>query len=89
MKRKLLRWVLKLSGDSWQSALGNVYVPVLHRICTYLVSNLLVRWELVQGRLQQVWRQDHFGFGTASGPCCKLIVVGVNPAAASDAVKRL
>ena len=35
------------------------------------------RWELVQGRLQQVWRQDHFGFGTTSGPCCKLVIVGV------------
>jgi len=35
------------------------------------------RWELVQGWLQQVWRQDHFGFGTTSGPCCKLVIVGV------------
>jgi len=47
LKRKLCRWVLKLSAGSWQMSIGRVfhsrialgktvwlYVPVLHWICT-------------------------------------------------------
>jgi len=50
-----------------------------------LVRTFWYRWELVQGRLQRVWRRDRFGFRTASGPRCVLVVVGVNPTAASVA----
>ena len=30
MKQKLLRWVLKLSGDSWQMSTGRVFTSGLH-----------------------------------------------------------
>jgi len=83
MKRKLLRWVLKLSADSWQMSTGRVfhsqialgkkvrlYVPVLHWICTYRVSNLLVlvgSGVIVQYRVPNYLRRRH---GLALGIWC-------------------